>query len=118
MRRHAPAILTSILLFGFGVGYPNSHPTSPPTSNGPTNNVKQKDDRDDPVVKEARSDTEAVLNDLLAGKLDNDPDFAPVAQKLKGFNSWSMEQQNLDPDNRKAVNFRGILKGPQGEATF
>jgi hypothetical protein len=98
-----------------GVGCTTSHPTPA----GPnTAAVEVPDDRNDPIVKEARSDTEAVLNDLLAGKYDNDPNFAPVARKLKGFRSWSIERQNIDPDNRKAVNFRGTLKGPQGEATF
>jgi hypothetical protein len=70
------------------------------------------------MVKEARADTEAVLNDLLAGKYDNDPNFAPVAQKVKGFQSWSLERQQIDPDNPKAVNFSGTLKGSSGEATF
>jgi hypothetical protein len=80
--------------------------------------LKQKDDRDDPMVKEARSDTEAALNDLLAGKYDNDSDFAPVARKVKGFRSWSIEGQSSDPADRKAVNFSGTLKGPHGEAAF
>ena len=70
------------------------------------------------MVKEARADTEAVLNDLLAGKLDNDSDFAPVAPKLKGFQSWSIERATIDRDNPKSVKFTGTLKGPQGEATF
>jgi hypothetical protein len=26
--------------------------------------------------------------------------------------------QDIDPDNPKAVNFSGTLKGPKGEATF
>ncbi len=118
MRRHAPAIFIITLFLGFGVSCTNSRPNPPGTSTARTDDHTQKDDRDDPMVKEARSDTEAVLNDLLAGKYDNDPNFAPVAHKLKGFQSWSIERQNLDPDNPKAVNFRGTLKGPQGEARF
>jgi hypothetical protein len=59
------------------------------------------------------------MNDLLAGKLDNDMSLAPVARKLKGFRSWSIERQNIDPSHDpKAVIFAGTLKGPQGEATF
>jgi hypothetical protein len=118
MSQHASAIFVISLLFGVGVGCTNSRPTPPGTSTAPTEDPKQKDDRDDPMVKGARSDTEVVLNDLLAGKLDNDSNFAPVALKLKGFRSWSIERQNIDPTNPKAVNFSGTLKGPQGEATF
>ena len=117
MRRHAPRILIAPLLLGIGVGCTNSSPT-PPRVSTPPKDQKQKDDRDDPLVKEARADTEVVLNDLLAGKYDEDPDFAPVARKVKGFQSWSIETQNLDPDSPRAVNFGGTLKGPKGEATF
>jgi hypothetical protein len=59
------------------------------------------------------------LNDLLAGKLDNDTSLAPAARKLKGFRSWSIERQNIDPSHDpNAVKFTGTLKGPKGEATF
>src|SRR5262249_48125165 len=117
MGRHAPAIITMTLLLWVGMGCSNSRPTSPVATTVPA--PKQKDDRDDPMVKEARSDTEAILNDLLAGKLDSDTSLAPVARKLKGFRSWSIETQNIDPSHDpKAVKFTGTLKGPQGEATF
>jgi hypothetical protein len=118
MRRNEAAIVIIALLLGMGAGCTNSSPTSPKASTAPSEDAKQKDDRDDPMMKEARSDAEAVLNDLLAGKLDNDPNLAPVAGKLKGFRSWSIQSQSIDPDNRKAVNFSGTLKGPQGEKTF
>ena len=70
------------------------------------------------LVKEARRDTEATLSDLCAGKYDNDPQFAPVARKVKGFRSWSIETQEIVPNLPKAVRFGGTLKGPNGEATF
>lgn len=74
--------------------------------------------RDDLTVKDARSDAEAVLNDLLAGKSDDDPNLAPLARKIKGFQSYAIETQNIDSDNPKAVKFNGTLIGPQIEATF
>jgi hypothetical protein len=117
MTRHRPAIFVIILLLGIGAGCTKSSPPAPGTNSALTKNPKQKDDRDDPMVKEARSDTEAVLNDLLAGKYDNDPDLAPVARKLKGFQSWSINRQDIIPDTPKAVNFSGTLIGPRSEAT-
>jgi hypothetical protein len=117
MGRHAPATIIFTLLLLMGMGCSNSRPTPPVATIVPV--PKQKDDRDDPMVKEARSDTEALLNDLLAGKLDNDQSLAPVARKLKGFRSWSIERQDIDLSHEpKAVKFTGTLKGPQGEATF
>ena len=86
--------------------------------------VPKKDDADTPIVKEARPDTEAILNDLIAGKYDNDGQFAPVARKVKGFQSWSIETQEIDPDRPKeAVHFGGpvmvdrgfVLHQPLGE---
>jgi hypothetical protein len=118
MREHTATIFIAALFLGIGVGCANYTPAPPKASTTPTEAAKQKDDRDNPMVKEARSDTEAILNDLLAGKYDNDPDFAPVAGKLRGFQSWSIQGEQIDPDSPKAVNFSGTLKGPRGEATF
>jgi hypothetical protein len=118
MRRYAPTIFIAPLLLGIGVGCSNSPPPPAKVSTAPAGDQKQEDDRDNPMVKEARSDTEAVLKDLLAGKYDDDPNFAPVARRVKSFQSWSIESQHIDPDNPKAVNFRGTLKGPHGEETF
>ena len=88
------------------------------TARSPTEGEKKKDDSADPLVKEARADTEAVLNGLLAGKYDDDRDFAPVARKVKGYESWSIDRQEIDRDSPRAVNFHGTLEGPRGEATF
>lgn len=118
MRRHTPIIVIAPLLLGIGVGCTNSSPTPPRVSTAPTEGQKEKDDRDKPVVKEARADTEVVLNDLLAGKYEEDSNFAVLDRKLKGFQSWSIETQKMDADDPRAVNFSGTLKGPRGEATF
>ena len=94
-------------------------PAAPPApAPAPAPNAPVKDDRDDPLVKEALPDTEAVLTDLLAGKYDDDPDLAPVARKVKGYRSWTIDRQERDPDHRTAVNFTGTLTGPTGQATF
>src|SRR3954453_6740040 len=60
----------------------------------------------DPVLREAREQVDAVLTDLLAGKLDQDENLAPVARKLKGYQSWSIKSQQLVRDG--VVDFRGI----------
>jgi len=68
----------------------------------------------DPVLREARDQVDAVLKDLLAGKLDQDENFAPVARKLKGYQSWSIKSQQLARDG--AADFRGVLTAPGARA--
>lgn len=118
MKQYAPTIFISALLLGVGIGCTNSNPTPPKVSTPAPEEQEQKDDRDNPMVREAMSDTEKVLNDLLAGKYDEDPNWAILAKKLKGFQSWSITTRNIDPDHPQAVNFGGTLKGQQVEATF
>ena len=114
MNRILLFVVITTLVSGSGVG---CTPSSPPKVVSATA-VPNNDDADNPLVKEARSDTEAVLDDLLAGKYDNDADFAPVARKVKGFHSWSIESQKIETGVPKSVNFSGNLKGPNGEAIF
>jgi serine/threonine-protein kinase len=73
---------------------------------------------DPPAVHEARTAAEGILNDLLAGKLDDDPQLGRLPDKVKGFRSWSIESQEVKPDNPRAVTFRGTLTGSPGEAGF
>lgn len=70
----------------------------------------------DPLLREARDQVDAVLTDLLSGKLDQDEQFAPVARKLKGYQSWSIKSQQVVRDGE--VDFRGVLKAPSARATF
>jgi hypothetical protein len=118
MKAHATANVIVTVILGIMAGCTRPGPTPPAASTPSIEAPKPKDNSDDPVVKEARSDTEAVLNDLLAGKLDNDPNLAPLARKLKGYRVWSIDRQSIERDNPQTVKFNGTLKGPQGEATF
>jgi hypothetical protein len=77
-----------------------------------------KGDADDPIVKEARSDTETILKNVLLGKTGDDTALAQIAGKLKGFESWTIERQELDKGEPKTVNFTGRLSGPGREASF
>src|SRR5262245_31293680 len=61
----------------------------------------------DPVLREAREQLDALLTDLLAGKLDQDEFLGRVAKKLKGYQSWSIKSQRLVREG--AAGFRGIL---------
>jgi hypothetical protein len=70
----------------------------------------------DPVLREARDEAEVILGGLLAGKFENDPDMWPVARKLKGYQSWSVKDQEIVRDG--AAEFRGTLSGPRGRARF
>ena len=76
------------------------------------------EDADNPLVKEARPDTEAVLDDLLAGRTHGDSGLARLARKVAGYTSWTIEGQEVEPNVRKSVKFDGTLKGPSGEAGF
>lgn len=113
---HRGLLLASMVL---AAGCTNHDAAPPPARKAPVaQRPARKDDAGHPLVKEARPDTEAVLTGLLAGKYDADPDFAPIAQKLKGYSTWVITAQEPDPDNRNAVHFDGTLSGPAGEATF
>ncbi len=114
LRMYARMVIFVTLLCGLHVG---CKPAPPPKA-VPLPVAQKKDDADNPLVKEARPETEAVLKELLAGKYDNDPNLFPIARKVKGFQSWSIETQQINPDLPKAINFSGTLKGPNGEATF
>jgi hypothetical protein len=68
----------------------------------------------DPALREARDQADAILGDLLAGKLDNDSGLSPVARKVKGYQSCSIKSQKIVRGG--AVDFRGVLTGPAGRA--
>lgn len=120
MKYHALMVAIMALLCGSGVG---CNPAAPPVGATPAvskNSVvpKKNIDADDPLVKEARPDTEAVLDELIAGAHDNDQSLGPVERKIDGFTSWSIDSQELDPDLPNAVRFGGVLTGPTSQATF
>jgi hypothetical protein len=70
----------------------------------------------DPVLREAREQLDAVLADLLAGKLDQDEFLGRIATKLKGYQSWSIKSQQIVREG--AADFRGVLSAPAGRARF
>ena len=73
-------------------------------------------DPGDAALREARKQADAILTDLLAGKLDNAPDLWPVARKLKGYDVYSIESQKIDSD--RAAHFGGMLSRSAGRARF
>jgi len=73
-------------------------------------------DPGDAALREARKQADAILTDLLAGKLDNAPDLWPVARKLKGYDVYSIESQKIDSD--RAAHFAGMLSRSAGRARF
>jgi hypothetical protein len=70
----------------------------------------------DPVLRRAREQADATLGGLLAGTLDADPDLAPAAKKLKGYQSYAVKSQTLVREG--AAEFGGVLTGPKGRARF
>ena len=115
MRKYIPLVVFTVLMCGIGPGC--TGPSTPPKQTAAPV-APEKDDADNPLVKEARPDTEAVLDDLLAGRFHDDSMLAHLGQKLNGFQSWSIETQRIDPDLPKGVHFGGTLKGPRGDAAF
>ncbi len=70
----------------------------------------------DPVLREAREQTDAIFDGLLGGKFDQDPDLAPVARKLKGYTSCSVTSQKMAREG--AADFEGTLFSRTGRARF
>ena len=70
----------------------------------------------DPELRQAREQADATLGGLLAGRLDADPNLSPVAQKLKGYQSYAIKSQ--EPVRAGAAEFGGLLTGPKGRARF
>ena len=70
------------------------------------------------VIIEARAEADAFLNDLLGGKYDKHPAYGSYAEKVKGYKSWSIENQQIDLANPNCVHFDGTFTGPNGLATF
>ena len=59
-----------------------------------------------------------VLDNLLAGKLDNDPDLAQPARKVKGFQTWSITSISNIQAQPPACTFTGTLNAPGNTAAF
>lgn len=70
----------------------------------------------DPELRHARERADATLGGLLAGKLDADPDLSPVAQKVKGYQSYAVKAQRVVRE--ETAEFRGVLSGPSDRARF
>jgi hypothetical protein len=70
----------------------------------------------DPVLRQARAQADSILDGLLAGQFDQDPDLGPVAKKLKGFQSWAIKSQKVVREG--AAEFQGVLTSPGGAAGF
>ena len=116
VRRETGYIVVTLALFASagGCGDRETPPPAAPVAEHPA----RKNDAEHPRVKESRADTEAFLNDLLAGKYDADASFAPVARRVKGYTKWDIDSQEADPDNPGAVHIGGTLSGPAGQSRF
>ena len=72
-----------------------------------------------PQAREAVAATTDILDRLLAGKLDEDPNLSPVARKVKGYRTWSITTAASVAGEPPAWNFGGTLDGgARGSARF
>ncbi len=58
-----------------------------------------------------------VLDDLLAGKLDDDPSLGPIARKVNSFQSWSITSITTK-DEPPSRTFTGTLNAGDNFANF
>src|SRR5262249_16826748 len=70
----------------------------------------------DPVLRQARDEADALLLGLLQGRFDQDDDLALVAEKLKGYTSWSIRSQATT--GPRTAEFKGTVSNAAGKATF
>jgi hypothetical protein len=70
----------------------------------------------DPLLREARDAGDALLLHLLQGQFDQDESLAMVAEKLKGYSSWSITSQTITGTRTAA--FKGTVSNAAGKAAF
>jgi hypothetical protein len=70
----------------------------------------------DPLLRQARDQADALLLGLLQGKFDEDDNLALVAEKLKGYTSWSITSQTRT--GQRTAQFKGTISKAAGKATF
>jgi hypothetical protein len=70
----------------------------------------------DPALREARDQADEVLHGLLVGMFDQDENLAVVAEKVKGYTSWSIRSQKIVKGGM--AEFQGMLSSPAAKATF
>ena len=70
----------------------------------------------DLVLREGREAAETILDGLIAGRFDQNQDLWPVANKLKGYQSWSIKSQQLV--RQDAADFGGLLTSAPAKRRF
>jgi hypothetical protein len=89
--------------------------TAPAVTNAVAPGLVRAGDQEGQAAAAATTD---VMGRLLSGKLDDDPDLAPAARKLKAYSTWavtSAQRQAGDPPTWK---FGGWVEGPPGACGF
>lgn len=70
----------------------------------------------DPLLRQARDQADALLLGLLEGKFDEDENLALVAEKLKGYTSWSITSQTTT--GQRTAEFKGTVNNAASKASF
>src|SRR5262249_14127225 len=65
-----------------------------------------------PVLRQARDEADALLLGLLQGQFDEDENLSLVAEKLRGYTSWSITAQTAT--GQRTAQFKGTLSNLAG----
>ena len=66
----------------------------------------------------AAAATTETMARLLSGKLDDDPDLAPIARKLKPYTTWAVTSAQWETGDPPSWTFGGWVEGPPGASSF
>jgi hypothetical protein len=102
---------------GAGCGE-SSLPSTPPTvlpASGESSVPKGKAIAD-PLLRQARDAADALLLGLLQGQFDQDESLSVVAEKLRGYTSWSITSQTTT--GQRTAEFKAMVSNAVGKATF
>jgi hypothetical protein len=98
------------------VGCGESSPSPSMTQASSQSSVPKGNAIADRLLRQARDEADALLLGLLQGQFDQDENLALVAEKLKGYTSWSITSQTTT--GQRTAEFKGTVSNSAGKATF
>jgi hypothetical protein len=110
-----PVVVSSNLRSGFAGNGSNSGNTVPAVTNAVAPGLIADDDSEGQAAAAAMTD---AMMRMLSGKGDDDPDLAPLARKLKAYQTWAVTSAQRETRDPPAWTFGGWVEGPQGASSI